>query len=312
MDKSVQHKLLNLETTPPEGVWQKITEALDDAASGMQFPKKLQELAIAPPVAAWEKIAASLDDETFDTPIAAKLYAAEALPPAGAWHKIQASLDSTHEDVIPRRHRIPAFVKYAAAAVITGFFAFGALYLFNPGTKKADTDTASLKDVIPVIEAIDHANAGLDAANEEASNTMAPNTDEQEARNDAALEASKKTYAKLDITPSKKADIASAYRFSSYFDDARLDEHGSQGYEEALSPEETKADRYILLMTPDGHFIRMSKKLSNLVCCVSGEEQDKNCKSQVDKWRKQLACSDASHPGNFMDILSLVGSLKDN
>lgn len=307
MNTTIQHKLLNWETTPPDGIWPKIAGDLDDAAAGFQFPRKLQEMAVAPPAGAWENIVAGLESAT---PAAVKLYAAEITPPAAVWNNIQHSLDVTQEAAIPEHRRLSPLLKYAAAAAIISFLAFGALQLLKPG--KRETEIVSGKSATPSIEAIEHANAGLDAAHEEADNTVAVSTDDQEARNDAALEASKKTYAKLDIAPSKKADIASAFRFSSYVDEADPGQHGSEGYQEGVSPEEAKADRYILLMTPDGHFIRMSKKLSSLVCCVSGEEQDKNCKTQVDKWRKQLACSDVSHPGNFMDILSLVGSLQDN
>ena len=72
-------------------------------------------------------------------------------------------------------------------------------------------------------------------------------------------------------------------------------------------------DRYIMLMTPDGNIIRMSKKWSDLVCCVSGEEQDADCKDQLKKWQEKMAASSlAPSPGNFMDILSLVNSLDEN
>ncbi len=72
------------------------------------------------------------------------------------------------------------------------------------------------------------------------------------------------------------------------------------------------ADRYVMLMTPNG-IVRMSKKLGNLVCCVSGQEQDEDCKDQLKKWQEKIACSPvAPSPGNFMDILSLVSSLNNN
>jgi hypothetical protein len=66
-------------------------------------------------------------------------------------------------------------------------------------------------------------------------------------------------------------------------------------------------------MTPDGNIIRMSKKLKELICCVSGEEQDKDCIDQMKKWRERLANPSASHSSsNFMDILHLVNSMQEN
>ena len=73
------------------------------------------------------------------------------------------------------------------------------------------------------------------------------------------------------------------------------------------------AESYIMLMTPDGNIIRMSKKWSDLVCCVSGEEQDDDCKDQLKKWQQKIATSSlAPSPGNFMDIFSLVSSLNED
>lgn len=75
----------------------------------------------------------------------------------------------------------------------------------------------------------------------------------------------------------------------------------------------TLADRYVMLMTPDGNIIRMSKKWSDLLCCVSGEEQDADCKDQLKKWQQKIASSElAPSPGNFMDILGLVNSLNES
>ena len=71
-------------------------------------------------------------------------------------------------------------------------------------------------------------------------------------------------------------------------------------------------NRYIVLMTPDGNIIRMSKKLRNLVCCVSGEEVDKDCVDQMKKWREKIANPAATHtPGNFLDLLHMLNSLQD-
>jgi hypothetical protein len=73
------------------------------------------------------------------------------------------------------------------------------------------------------------------------------------------------------------------------------------------------SERYVMLMTPDGNFIRMAKKWSELLCCVSGEEQDPECKDQLKKWQQKIATSTlASSPSNFMDILGLVNSLQEN
>jgi len=305
---SVQHKLINYELAPPEGLWQKIAGELDDLASGLQYYAKLSNLEVAPPAFVWNKIAQNLDAELMSDDIPAKLYAAEVIPPAAAWNKIQTSLDAAKEAAVLEHRRLSPMLRYVAAAAVTGLIAFGALQFLQPGKKNTEitssdkfpeTETVALVPSVTERPEIQHAD-------------VVTNTSDEEARNDAALEASKTSYARLDIPVQKRTDMASAFNFAHLVSTGDIHESGSSGYQEGLASDDNHANRYIVLMTPDGHFIRMSKKLSSLVCCVSGEEQDANCKNQVQKWRKQLACSDAAHPGNFLDILSLVGSLQDN
>jgi hypothetical protein len=57
----------------------------------------------------------------------------------------------------------------------------------------------------------------------------------------------------------------------------------------------------------------MSKKLTDMVCCVSGEDENDECKDQMKKWREKIICSPTCHSaGSFMDILGLVAALQDN
>jgi hypothetical protein len=310
MDSNIQHTLLSLEITPPEGLWEKIAGELDDAASGFQFPNRLYSLNDTPPAAAWEKITQQLDEEQTAATLAKKLFIAEAEPPSTAWNKITKALDAEKEAALPEKRQLSPLLKYAAAAAVIGFMVWGGLQVFKPVEQQVNS--ALNPNSIPAAEIVNHANAGLEDASGNKIISHPEISEEQAAKEDAALEASKKTYSRLDMPRAKKTGMASAFRFSNYMNADDISMHNNAGYEEALTGWDIKPDRYILLMTPDGHLIRMSKKLSSLVCCVSGEEQDNQCRTQVDKWRKQLACSEASHAGNFMDILSLVGSLKDN
>lgn len=305
MSTVIQQKLLHHEVTPPDGVWENIASDLDDAALEYRFPALLNNLSVSPPNVIWDKISSTLDNAYTTEDISAKLYAAEVTPPAVAWLNITAELDAVDEDPVPKYRRISPIIKFAAAAVITGFLAFGAIRLFN-GNDKAGA-TAALDPKNTVAEAVTHDATDTNPL-AKVNNSLTAN-DPDEARNDAALEESKHSYAKLDINHSKISTIAAGFSFTDYADEDNITESGISSVNMAKAD---NSDRYVVLMTPDGHLIRMSKKLSNLVCCVSGEEADQQCKNQVEKWRKQLACSEASHPGNFMDILSLVGSLQEN
>ena len=118
---------------------------------------------------------------------------------------------------------------------------------------------------------------------------------------DAALEDSKQTLAKLDIPVRKKIKTGS----KNYFIQSALN----------TNSEETKdvASRYIAIMTPDCNVVRISKKLDHLVCCVSGDDPGTVCKDQLQQWREKIARSPiTASPANIMDIVSLVNSLQEN
>lgn len=309
MSSRIKDTLLNHEVAPPEGSWQQIAAALDEAANGYRFPEKLYQLEITAPPSSWDIISQQLDEAAQEGTVAEKLYAAELAPPIAAWNHIQLALETEDAVSKPAAKRFYPFWKYAAAAIVIGFLGFAAWQFLLSPEKTALSPSASVH--MPELEALTHASAGIDAAmnNEEADRING--TTDPEAREEAALESSKKTFAKLDFSPARRAAIAASFSFDELLSPEEINDNHHLGFAEAIPNAGKKDDRYVLLMTPDGHFIRMSKKLGNLVCCVAGEEKDTQCSNMMEKWKKQLACSDAAHPGNFMDILSLVSSLEE-
>ena len=309
MSSRIKDTLLNHEVAPPEGSWQQIAAALDEAANGYRFPEKLYQLEITAPPSSWDIISQQLDEAAQEGTVAEKLYAAEHVPPIAAWNHIQLALETEDAVSKPAAKRFYPFWKYAAAAIVIGFLGFAAWQFLLSPEKTALSPSASVH--MPELEALTHASAGIDAAmnNEEADRING--TTDPEAREEAALESSKKTFAKLDFSPARRAAIAASFSFDELLSPEEINDNHHLGFAEAIPNAGKKDDRYVLLMTPDGHFIRMSKKLGNLVCCVAGEEKDTQCSNMMEKWKKQLACSDAAHPGNFMDILSLVSSLEE-
>lgn len=271
MSTGLQNKILNYEVIPPERIWEKIAVALDESELASKFPSKL--------------------------------YEAEAIPPVSAWKNIAASLDAENEFAKPKYSRIYPILKYAAAAVIIGFVAWGGIQLLNNKSGnndlvKKNSTTPAKEDLIP--ETIVTANS-----EEEKIITADIATIEDDARNDAALEASKKTFAKLDVPArSRIKEIASGFSFAS------STENDQMVMTDNASNPSNLSSRYITLMTPEGNIIRVSKKLSDMVCCVSGEEVDEICKEQIKKWQEKIMCTPNCHTtGSFMDILHLMDKL---
>jgi hypothetical protein len=262
MNKEVRNKIYEMETTPPTGVWDRISAELDDSAIGTPFTAKLKELALA--------------------------------PPAAAWKKIESQLDNSERATRPATRSIP-WLKYAAAAAVLAALAWGSTFIFN-GTKNANEEVVVNKQETPPPVEVKTLPTETDRPVKEETAVV----NEEDKRNDAALEASKRTYAKLNTPKRNKIRNAAGFHFA-------LDEPGPIVSPESMDP----ATRYIVLMTPDGNFIRMAKKWNNLVCCVAGEEQDAECTDQLKKWKDKMAqSSQTASPGNFGDIMSLLKTLQ--
>lgn len=314
MSSGLQNKMYNFEVAPPPGVWKQIAAELDESELSQKFPSRLQSIEVAPPAGVWQKISVVLSESQLVNDYSSKLAEIEVAPPTGVWSKIVASLNEQQQPGVQQRSRLSFFVKYAAAAAIIGFLTWGGFQLYN--NRSGDTSVAK-EDLpqpkentnpIPAVEISANMHENLAVTDVEAAI--------EEARSDAALEASKKTFAKLDVGATR-SKIKNAAGFFFVADD--YEPTGTRGFSmdtQDYSPDPTPVDissRYIILMTPDGKIIRMSKKLGNMVCCVSGEEQDKDCIDQMQKWREKIANPSRTHsPGNFMDILSLLNSLQEN
>ncbi|HEY6503143.1 MAG TPA: hypothetical protein VIZ28_04145 [Chitinophagaceae bacterium] len=254
---------------------------------------KLYNYEQTPPANVWDKITAALDESHIADAFPSKLYTAEAAPPASAWDKITSSLDAEHAPAIPMRQKGFPLFRYAAAIVIIGLATFGVIKWAGNNGKTTDEGIATSKEHLsPVNNETALPGEKSTALNNDErenpaiqdNNTHVENTDEAKASRIRKV----KNYTITD-------DIAPAEAIYAY------NEHTPN-----------LADRYVMLMTPNG-IVRMSKKLGNIVCCVTGEEQDENCKDQIRKWQEKLAASPvAPAPGNFMDILSLLSSLDEN
>lgn len=243
--------MYNYEVTPPDGVWDKVAAALDEAFSEDKFPTTLYNMEVA--------------------------------PPASSWDEINTSLYGKDEKVIPLKRRTATFFRYAAAAVVIGIIAFG-VSIWN-SNQESNTDT---------IQAIN-----LTDTNSIKTETPSIATEKQEPANEIAYEDNvEKNPVKTVSTKTNRNKSADKEIINPLY---TYEDHAAD-----------IADRYIMLMTPDGNIIRMSKKWGDMVCCVSGEEQDEDCKNQIKAWQKKLATSPATtSPGNFMDILELVSSLEE-
>ncbi len=306
---SEKNKLYYYEVDPPKGVWEKIVVELDDSAIDHKFPAALKNMEVLPGANTWQNISIALDESLMVDDYAAKLAGLEISPPANAWQKITADLDADKEIIAPVHRKFSPILRYAVAASIVGFITWGSIQLFS---NKSDNTSIVKQDQI---ESLVKPESDPSNQSELISNGSIAIDDItaalEEARNDAALEASKKTYAKLDITTAKsKIKNAAGFYFTPDSNEPGI--RGLDNWQPKISKQDL-TDRYFTLMTPDGNIIRISKKLSDIVGCVAGAEQDQECLEQLKEWQQKMANPKSPYSsGNFIEILNLVNSLQDN
>jgi hypothetical protein len=306
----LQHRLYHYEVNPPATAWDKIAIALDESHLPDPFRSKIYDAEVTPPAGAWSAIAAGLDELEITPQYPSTLYNMEVAPPPVAWDKIRESLDEEKKPEAPVRRLVP-FFRYAAAAAVIAGIAFGAFRILNSNTAvdgiaQEKNDTTSSNLATPATTSpMDHA---------------ATTSDEE--RDNAALEESKRTYASLDASdrqrmtdaseeyfaaPASPMIVTAAFAPETTYRDLACNEVSIPAF--ADGPIDM-ASRYVLLLTPDGQVIRVSKKLGELACCVSGAEQDEQCKDQLKKWRRKLA--DSPIANSPLDILALLQTLDNN
>jgi hypothetical protein len=276
---------------------------------------RIKQIEIHPPEKGWDKIAVSLDEDFIGHEFPVKLYNFEASPSANAWSKIEESLSKKETPAIPlsRGGIRPLFIRYAMAACLIGLISFAALKFFSVNKIKVDVAVASPTST---------PQNNLPADSNSRSNTSSVQAETE--RDGQALEESKHTYARLDLSGHSLSNKISVrlYNFpaplsSSLSEETTLGKNPEIQYSHRAavndSPEDKDVNRYLMFKDSEGRFIKISKKLTSLFCCVSGEEQDENCNDQLKKWREKIASSSfIPSPDNFMDILDLVSSLQDN
>jgi hypothetical protein len=256
---------------------------------------KLYNYEQTPPAKAWDKIAAALDESHLSDAFPSKLYNSEVTPPAAAWDKITTSLDGEEgPKVVRMEKRGFAFLRYAAAVLVIGLITLGIVKWTgsNKGTTSATEGLATTQEH----QSTDKQTPPPDE------NSIADNNPERE-----------NTIPDENI-PHSSSSLIKTTKYRKVKDSNISDENITPTSAIYAYNEHTPnlAERYVMLMTSNG-IVRMSKKLGNIVCCVAGEEQDKDCKDQIKKWQEKLAASPvAPAPGNFMDILGLVSSLNEN
>lgn len=263
------------------------------------FQHKIYNYEVTPPVNVWEKINAALNETKTSAEFSSKLYNWETEPPTGSWEKIKSSLNEQGEIIIPRQRKISPLLRYSAVAVFIGLIVFGSLRLLNNRSENKFAEKEKNSSEKNSVTSTESPNKSETKNNNPVTNTI--------------KESNKQSVVVLD-KPEKNNYNKTISTIT--FSQQRNNWNNRKAIQVSLINDETKinsVNRYITLRTPEGNIVRISKKWGDLVCSVSGEEDETDCNNELQKWREKIACSPlAPSSGNFLDIISIVNSLREN
>ena len=310
MSEELKKKLFNYEVSPPQSSWAKIGDALEDEINA-EFPQRLYEAEITPPADAWDKIVRALETTNKEEYVE-KLYQLEVAPPADAWQNISGALEDEHAILaISSRRKIAPIVRYAVAASLIAFVAFGALKLLNQRTneRRITGKTAAPQKTSPAnVQPSTGQTPSVQAVP-----VLSNNLPKERLTLVRAKTASKKKFTATQASyMTQTPDMAYAMNSStaSPFQQASL-----RGDVPGNCPLIVDADRYLNFMNPDGSLVRISKKLADAVGCYYNNgtsDEYKQCQEQMKRWRDKITqSSSAPSTDNFMDVLDIIKSVQD-
>jgi hypothetical protein len=307
MSDELKRKLLNYEVNPPEVMWDKIADSLNEEITAA-FPRRLYEAEVIPPSGGWNNIAFALDTSKEDYP--AKLYTFEVTPPAEAWETISVALSGEVSlPFIRPKRKLYLFVRYAAAASVIAAIAFGTFKLVNQkrAAHPIATERAIHQNTLPTV-APPVTNEDSSKAIETTSSNL---TKEKMSTTKTNAQFRRTLFQTGYMTQMVNPTPVSTGSLASNFQQASL-----RGEVPGNCPLISDADRYLMFINPDGYLIRISRKLAETLGCfyTNGNSEEYNqCQEQIRKWRDKIAQSPAtSSPDNFMDILNIIKSAQEN
>ena len=304
MSEELKKKLFDYEVNPPLTAWSKIVAALDNQ-SNLEFPKKLFDLEPIPGNNVWKKITEELEAEEQEK-YSLRLYHLERIPPAKTWEKISATLEEDDDLYkIPAKRRIFPFIKYAAAACLIGFIAFGAIKLLN---QKTSTRAVAAKTVLPQKNSANDQTSDQKRSLVETKPVLSNNLPKEGKFTQPTVVRKSNSPARLIqmLEPSFTINATPASAFQQVSLTGNI-----PGSHSVVSDN----DDYLMFLNPDGYLVRISKKLANTLGCVypdKNSQQYIHCQEQLKKWGDKIAQSPvSSSPDNFMDILDIIKSVNE-
>lgn len=210
-----------------------------------------------------------------------KMYNYETTPPDGVWKAIVAELDRNEAKVIPMTKKKNTTFYYIAAASVAVLI-FCLIFFTNRSSKSSDEQltTSTSSDKTQSDTGV-KTNAIITVPTEE--KTTAKNNDLQ----------AKHKVEKDNINQKQNKEIK------------------KETYDDVIA---SNTSRYITVEGPQGQPVKINSKMATLIDSSETKISSKPIwNKKINEWREIMKANTlAPTPGNFLDIIELTKSLKDN
>ena len=209
-----------------------------------------------------------------------KMYNYETPPPDGVWQSIAAELDRNEAKVIPITKKKTNTLYYLAAASVAVII-FCLIFFTNRSSKSADEQYTTSSDT---------------------------------SQSDTILKSTALiTVPREDKTSAKDNDPAAKHKIE------KNNTNQKQNKEIRKETDDnnmiaSNTSRYITIEGPQGQPVKISSKMATLIDSSETKVSSKPIwNKKINEWREIMKANTlAPTPGNFLDIIELTKSLKDN
>gem|GEM_PF-1552717 len=283
-----------------------------------EMQKRLYDMEVTPPQAVWEKLSLTIDEINADNLLAQKVLNAELIPPLSVWEKINSAINVVEETPIPQKRPVINLRKFALAAILVGVIATGWIVFQNinlkprsvaevsPGsaekTSGKETDTArgnNQDEVIdsPINKVPSRDNTSVDIQHNTPVNIRS--NPRFKNRNTRTAQSSPVQFASLS-TPRAKS-------FDRSIDDLSL---------------VTSDQQYLTMVNANGRLVKIPAQLASLAPHLQDKPitediyeimfgQGAYWKETLHEWRKKVASAPGASGDAFTSFIELLKSVQD-
>lgn len=316
MNSEMQRRLYEMEVTPPQAVWEKLSLNIDEINEDNRIVKKIFNVESSPPAIVWEKLSFSIDEINGDNRLAQKILNVELAPPAAVWEKIDSTINVIEETPVPKKGVLINFKRLAAAAIFIGLIATSWILFRNKNNSAVAEET---NRSIPDQTAI-KPNANSKKVEEPSS--INPQSDVQTPVEHAASVSSKTRAMKNPVYASSrnKNQISIEPEIVQY---AVLTTPSNKSFDRSIDDLSlvTSDQNYYTMVNANGRLVKIPAQLASLAPHLQDKpiSEDYNevmfgegnyWKETLDGWRKKIAAAPVTSGDAFTSFVELLKTVQ--